>query len=344
MLRKLLSACGLLAVLAVIGLGVFLNQVWHFYLADKEADQELSDIVVAEGESFSSVADRLEEQGVVWSSFWFRVYGKISGRADQVQVGNHTLVVHDSYADNLKRLTETEVSNEVQVTIPEGYTIKQMGELLATKGLVTVEAWDAATNMFSPLVNHSFVVAAQKPEHVDLEGYLFPDTYRFAVDATAEQIAEIMIDTMEKRVDSLGDRRPTGDAEGMTMHEILTLASIVEREVRQPETMKNVADIFLKRLDIGMALQADSTVNYIIGGDKPSITLEQRDNTESPYNTYKYPGLPPGPISNPGVNAIEAVLHPIHNDYFYFLTTDSGDIYYAVTHDQHVQNKNRYLR
>ena len=150
-----------------------------------------------------------------------------------------------------------------------------------------------------------------------------------------------MLDTMADRVGDLG--RPIGDAATMTTHEILTLASIIEREVRQPSTMKNVADIFLKRLDIGMALQADSTVNYVIEGDSPSITLDQRDNTESPYNTYKYPGLPPGPISAPSANAIDAVLNPTANNYLYFLTTDDGEIYYAETHEEHVRNKVQYL-
>jgi UPF0755 protein len=181
------------------------------------------------------------------------------------------------------------------------------------------------------------VVVAQKPGDVDLEGYLFPDTYRFAYDASAEDIARIMLDNMAEQVNDAG--RPNGDAAEMTIHEILTLASIIEREVRQPSTMKNVADIFLKRLDIGMALQADSTVNYVIEGDSPSITLDQRDNTESPYNTYKYPGLPPGPISAPSANAIDAVLNPTANNYLYFLTTDDGEIYYAETHDEHVRNK-----
>jgi len=129
----------------------------------------------------------------------------------------------------------------------------------------------------------------------------------------------------------------------MTTHEILTLSSIVEKEVRTAETMNNVADVFLKRIAIGMALQSDATINFIIKGDDPSPTYEDLE-VHSPYNTYKHPGLPPGPISAPGLNALTAVFHPASNDYYYFLTTDAGDIYYAKTYDQHLENKRKYLK
>ena len=129
----------------------------------------------------------------------------------------------------------------------------------------------------------------------------------------------------------------------MTMHELLTLSSIVEKEVRTAETMKNVADVFLKRLDIGMALQSDATINYIIKGDNPSPLYSDLE-VESPYNTYKHAGLPPGPISAPGLNALNAVLHPASNTYLYFLTTDEGAIYYAETYEEHLRNKARWLK
>jgi UPF0755 protein len=342
-MRRLLVSCCLLllipAILAVVGL----NQVSRYFWQSPARDAVAQDFSVAAGQSFIVIAQGLAEQNLIANAMWLRITAELAGMTDSVKVGTYQLTPGQNYRTILETLTAGSTSTaDVRVTIPEGYTLKQMGELLAAEGLVAEADWAVATGQFSPLEAHPFVVSALKPDGVDFEGYLFPDTYRFAVDATAEEIAEIMLDNLAARVEKIG--QPRGDAEGMSLHEVLTLASIVEREVRQPDTMKNVADIFLKRLDIGMALQADSTVNYVTGGDSPSITLAERDNTDSPYNTYKYPGLPPGPISAPGLNAIEAVLDPIHNDYFYFLTTDSGQIYYAVTHDQHVENKNRYLK
>lgn len=341
MIKKMLMACGIILLLLSVGLFVFLNQIYQVFIRDPGKDVATQDFVVEEGESFVAMADRLEDQDFIASAFWFRIVAELAGLTNNIQSGVHAIVPKDNYSDILGALTSVASSNEVSVTIPEGYTIKQMGELLARKGLVSVEEWTEATSSTSSLESHAFVVAAQKPDDVDLEGYLFPDTYRFDVEATASDIATIMLDTMEARVDSLGT--PSGDAVGYTTHELLTLASIIEREVRRPETMKNVADIFLKRLDIGMALQVDSTVNYVTGGDSPSITIEERDNTDSLYNTYKYPGLPPGPISNPSLNALTAVYNPTPNDYLYFLTTDDGEIYYAKTHGEHVANKARYL-
>lgn len=342
MIKKFIFACGLLLVVLAVFFVVALNQVWHFALAHPKATEPIVPFVVDEGESFKSIALRLEEQDIVASAFWFRVAAELAGLSDDVKSGAHVLVVKTSYLSLLASLTDTPTGNEVKVTIPEGYTLAQMGSLLTDAGLVTPSEWQIVTGEDSPLEQNQFVLAAKKPDDVDLEGYLFPDTYRFATDATAEQIATEMLETMASRVARLGT--PSGDAAGYTTHELLTIASIVEREVRQPDTMRNVADIFLKRLEIGMPLQADSTVNYVTGGTDPSISLEDRDNVDSPYNTYKYPGLPPGPISAPSMNALTAVLNPTHNNYLYFLTTDEGEIYYAATYDEHLANKNQYLK
>lgn len=327
---------------AVVGIVFSLNQLNRYFWQDPKTEETSQDFVVENGQSFKAVAAQLKDDSIIANAFWFRVMAEFSGQTDDVRAGSFRLTKGENYKTILATLTAgTTEGVDVRVTIPEGYTLKQMGVLLEGKGLVTEADWAVATGLNSPLEADPFVVAAKKPENVDLEGYLFPDTYQFALTASAEDIAQIMLDNMAEHVSDLGIAR--GDAAGMTTHEVLTLASIVEREVRQPSTMKNVADIFLKRLDIGMALQADSTVNYITGGDDPSISLEDRDNTDSPYNTYKYPGLPPGPISAPSENALDAVLNPTHNEYLYFLTNDKGEIYYAETFAEHVRNKERYL-
>lgn len=343
MFKRCFSSCILLTVLAGIGFIMGVNQLSRYFWQNPAKDATAQQFVVEEGESFVAVAHALEEQKIIANAMWFRIGAEIAGSTDDVQIGTYALYPGEDYKTILAVLTAgTTVGVDIRVTIPEGYTLDQMAEILIDKGVVTAAEWQAATGVDSPLEAHPFVVAAQKPDDVDLEGYLFPDTYRFSADMGAVKIAEIMLVNMAEHVNDLGT--PDGDAAGMTTHEVLTLASIVEREVRQPDTMKNVADIFLKRLEIGMALQADSTVNYVTGGKDPSISFDDRDNTDSPYNTYQHPGLPPGPISAPSQNALQAVMDPIHNDYFYFLTTDDGEIYYAATNEQHAANKARYLR
>lgn len=343
MMKRCLSSCIFLGVIAGICFVVAINQLNRYFWQNPAKDAQAQEFVIADGESFVTIAHNLDNQHVIANYFWFRVMAEFAGLTDNVQAGKYLLTPGEDYKTILAILTAgTTEGKDIRVTIPEGYTLKQMGEVLATKGLVTVEEWKVATGQFSPLEEDPFVVKAEKPTEVDLEGYLFPDTYLFSVDATADEIAKIMLDNMAEHVGDLSS--PNGHAADMSLHEILTLASIIEREVRQPSTMKNVADIFLKRLEVGMPLQADSTVNYVIDGDDPSISLEDRDNTDSPYNTYKYPGLPPGPISAPSANAIDAVLNPTPNKYYYFLTTDDGEIYYAETNDEHVYNKNRHLK
>lgn len=315
-------------------------QSWRAYGQEPSADAPDIAFVVEEGESLTSVTERLDELDVIASPFWFKVTAVLSNRSTTLKPGTFIVKEDMNYGAILNLLSVAQ-SDEVTLTVPEGYSLAQIGELVAAKFAVPQAEWASLTGVNSPFESHAFVVAAAKPGNVDLEGYLFPDTYRFFADATGEEIVKKLIDTMAERVQPLGV--PSGDATGMTIHEVLTLASIVEKEVRTATTMQNVADVFLKRIAISMPLQSDATINFIIDGDDPSPTLADLE-VDSPYNTYKYPGLPPGPISNPGLNALTAVFQPASNPYYYFLTTDDGDIYYATTHDEHVANKMRYLR
>lgn len=334
--------------LPVIAVGLFIlggllayRQIHQYFFIEPSPQAESLGFRVAEGESVRSIATRLESMDVIPSAFWFRVSAKLSGLDEKIRVGTTTVQQGDRYADILGALIYPSGEEEVTVTIPEGYTLVQIGSTVrAALPHISEEDWLQATGASSSAAESDFVQDAEKPVDVDLEGYLFPDTYRFFEHATAEDVVFRMLRTMESRVRSLGE--PTGDAEGMTMHELLTLSSIIEREVRKSDEMREVADIFLKRLEIGMALQSDATVNYVTGGKDPSISLADRD-LDSPYNTYQYPGLPPGPISNPGMNALRAVWNPAENSYYYFLTDMQGKVYYAETHDEHVLNKARYL-
>ena len=334
---QILSAfVGAIVVFFLVASYLFANAAW---LRTPNIDAQDVTITVEDSDIFGTVAARLHQNNIA-SSFWLRVYARFFGN-ETVYPGTYVFQSGMSYSAIIDTLHSIQ-STSVRITIPEGFSLVQMGERIhAALPEISVEDWQFATSAKSELASDLFVVNAQKPVDVDLEGYLFPDTYEFNTDATADVIAETMLRTMETRVNEIGG--VTGDAAGMSMHEVLTLASIVEKEVRTAETMKNVADIFLKRLDIGMALQSDATINYIIGGDNPSPTYADLE-VDSPYNTYKNPGLPPGPISSPGLNALNAVLHPTHNEYYYFLTTDEGGIYYAETYEEHLRNKARWLK
>lgn len=185
-------------------------------------------------------------------------------------------------------------------------------------------------------------IASVKPRSASLEGYLFPDTYRvFADEALFQLTAKATAEMAQAVQDRLADAQPVPHS--LNVHEILTLASIVEREVATDQDRRNVADVFLKRLEIGMPLQSDATVNYVTGKSVTRPTLADLE-ASSAYNTYRNRGLPPGPIAMPSASAIQAVMHPLSNPYYYFLSAADGTTIFSRTGEEHSAAKARYLK
>ncbi|MDA1038366.1 MAG: endolytic transglycosylase MltG [bacterium] len=309
----------LLIILLIFFTGWYVGNQWWWRSPSSGA--EAVQFVIAEGSGVSIVADQLKKEKIIRSPILLKVYAKFTGQEDRVQVGDFELFKKMSAQSVLSIITNATAS-EVQVTLLEGWTLDDMGNYLDGLGVVSRAEW-------SKVATH------------DLEGYLFPDTYRFLKEVTAEEIVKRMREEMEEKITSA--MRAEMDRRGINMHEVLTMASIIEREVRGDKDRRMVSDLFWRRLDIGMALQADSTVNYVTGGKNPSISFVDRD-IDSPYNTYKYRGFPPGPISNPSLSSIEAAIYPESNDYFFFLTDPEGKVYYGRTLGEHSTNRALYLR
>lgn len=219
------------------------------------------------------------------------------------------------------REREVKESNEITITVPEGLNARQIGGLLEKKGLFP---------------GKDFVVAAEREE-----GFLFPDTYRFYKDAKPTDVIARMKENFNKKLTR--DILDEITAQKQTLKSVITMASILEEEVRDEEDMKIVAGILWKRIDRGMGLNVDAALTYVLG--KTSAELTGGDlKYDSPYNTYLYRGLPPTPISNPGLGTIIAALNPTVSKYFYYLTGRDGKTYYAETLEGHALNKRKYLR
>jgi UPF0755 protein len=180
-----------------------------------------------------------------------------------------------------------------------------------------------------------------KPKYVGLEGYLFPDTYRVYADATIKDIVTKMLENFGKKLTP--EMRLEIAKQKKTIFQVVTVASLVEAEARSDADRHLVADIIWRRLAFGMPLQLDSTVNYATGGKKAAISLAEQA-LNSPYNTYRYPGLPLGPINNPALTALQSAIYPEENNYWYFLTGTDGKMYYAKDLNGHNINKYRYLK
>lgn len=314
----------LIVVILLIGTVLAGSFVWDAFLSSPKRDASSIQTKIPEGLSVNAIARLLKDQKIIESKFFFKTFVRLADVESSLQAGTFEFKPGMSFRAIVSTLTNAQ-AQEIQMTIPEGYTKKQIGELtIKLFPHISIDDWNATEIK---------------------EGYLFPDTYRFRKDADAKTITEIMTITLKQRLAESDIIVPEHLVmeNGMTFHEVLTLASIVEREVRSKEDMAHIAGIFLTRLKIGMALQADSTVNYITGKADSAVSLSD-SQIDSPYNTYKILGLPPGPISNPGINAILAVLEPVQSDDLYFLTTQEGQVVYAKTFDEHVKNKYKYLK
>lgn len=239
---------------------------------------------------------------------------------------------------------------EVTLTIIPGWNLRQVAEYLVNKGFASstsqvyyytgepAKVYTKPWNKEIPSLANDFT---NRPALQSFEGYLAPDTYQVYKDAT---LREVIVKLLLQRNDEVDwqEIRRIEEESGHSWHEILTMASLVEKEARTPEDMAMVADIFWRRNKIKWALQSCATVNYITGKSDPAISGKDKA-IDSLYNTYKYPGLPPGPISNPGLAAITAVLYPTKNDYWYFMSDMSGNMHYAKTLEEHSQNRARFL-
>jgi len=333
----------LLGIAVLVGIVMSGSYFFDTYLISPDKDAQAMYVTIPEGASVEAIANQLQKQGIITSKLFFKIYVRLSGSV--LQAGTFVLEPGMSLRAVVRELGYA-AAQEVQVTIPEGFTLAQTGEVVAEAlPEIALADWESVASAQGRRVLTEDEILAGIPSDQGLEGYLFPDTYRFRADATAATVAETMVLTLKRRLAENGIAIPRNliFEGGLTFHEMITLSSIVEREVRDPEDMKLVAGIFFTRMKIGMALQADSTVNYVTGKSDTAVSLED-SRVDSPYNTYQNLGLPPGPISNPGMNAILAVLNPTDSDALYFLTTPEGEVIYAKSFDEHIANKYRYLK
>lgn len=300
---------------------------------------ESSYFTISSGESLSSIASQLEEHKLIKSQLVFKLYAKLTKKQSGLLAGKH-------YIDkglNIKQILEVlttggGVDNEIDITIIEGWHMTEIAEYLANRGIVDSRDFIDQASLENWQAEYGFLSAINAKT---IEGFLFPDTYRIFNDATAEDIIRKMLDNFDSKLSEYA--RSDIAKQNKTIFEVVTLASIIEREVPNNKDKKIIADIFLKRLRDGIALQSDATVNYVTGGDRPQPTYNDLE-IDSPYNTYRNRGLTPGPISNPGIDSILAVVYPESNPYYFFLTTlDDGTVIYSRTYQEHLTNKAKYL-
>ena len=279
-------------------------------------------IEIKKGSGLAEIAEDLKESGAIKSPYLFKAVLLSSFRQADVKAGHYFFETPMSMFGVSRRLTQGIYGIEpVRATIIEGWSNKQAGEYFEKLGLFKKEEWLSLTE--------------------GKEGYLFPDTYFFMPEVEAEGVIKTMSENFDKKViKGLGEEIVKS---GRKLEELIIMASILEKEASSYEDMRMISGILWKRLEFGIGLQVDATVSYVVG--KPSLELTDEDlAVDSPFNTYKYRGLPPAPIGNPGLEAIKAAITPTQTIYWYYLHDSDGEPHYAMTFEEHKRNKELYLR
>ena len=289
------------------------------------------------GESVRSIAHRLEADGIIYSRWFFLFSVWEQGVRGKTQAGDYLLNGTLTVPEIVFKLTNGGAESlSVTITFPEGWDSRKMAERLTASNLPGAD--------FLALVQHSdpkwwdqFPFLRTLPANASLEGFLFPDTYSFFKTATAEDIIAKMLGNFQSKFVDVAWN--TKDLKAHSLFDTVIMASIVENEVTTSDDRKLVADLFWRRIANGQRLESDATVKYVLRKNKIQHSFEET-RVDSPYNTYTHEGLPPGPIGNPGVDALAATLHPTPNRYVFFLSDPvTGETIFAQTFDEHIRNK-----
>jgi UPF0755 protein len=325
----------LAAVAAALALVVLAAGALWFRAAafgDRSLPGGETDVVVPAGSTAAEVARRLSSDGVIGSPLAFSLLARIEGVAGRIEAGEYRFPAHQTAADVLHRLV-TGQQVAVWVTIPEGFTAKEIAAQLEARGV-----GDAA-GYARYFLHGSIVVGGVRT--ASLEGFLFPDTYLIGLGASPETVAQVLTEQFRRELPV--DAAARAKRLGLTVPEVVTVASLVEREAKSDDERALMAGVYYNRLRRGMPLEVDATVEYTFAHHKDVITLDDLAR-DSPYNTYLHTGLPPTPIASPGRPSLLAAFHPQASDYLYYVYKGNGHHAFSRTLAEHNANVARYLR
>jgi UPF0755 protein len=316
---------GLIAVLLVVGAGV----IWVQHQLDPPGSPGAAvQVQVAKGMSVADIGKLLEQKGVISNATIFRYYARLTGGASSVQAGEYTFHKNESMGKAISILEKgAAVEEQVKLTIPEGLTLDEIADKVG-------ELPGRSADRFRELAKSGTIRSQYEPADVDsLEGLLLPETYEFNKSDDEEAILRRMVQTFDQTVTDLGIASAAQKLK-ITPYQAVIVASMVEREARVPEDRGPIARVIYNRLDQGMRLQIDATVLYALGEHKDTVLYSDL-NVDSPYNTYKVDGLPPGPIASPGKASLQAALQPTPGPWLYYvLSQPNGKHAFATTLDE----------
>ncbi len=334
----------LLLASAIIAAVIAGSTIAGFFEAQSGQSRERV-FVIKPGEGVNSISDSLYEQGLIKSKWDFEWYAWMIGE-NKFIAGEHKLNENMTIAQIASVLTSNPGNfEEYTVKILEGWNNREIAGYLEQGSIFEKDDFLKAAGYSDqnkePVIDlsddYEFLKDKKRP---GVEGYIFPDTYRIYKEASPEDLVRKALNNFDKKLTA--QMRDDIKKQGRSIYEIITLASIIEKEALTKEEKALVSSVFYNRLEIGMPLQSDATVNYATGKYERQPSYEDLE-TDSPYNTYKHSGLPPGPIGNPGIEAVKAAIYPADTDYLYFLHKTDGQIVLSKTYNEHIANKKKWL-
>ncbi len=290
-------------------------------------------VVVKPGMTTQAIGELLYEKGLIKNVLLFRVVAKLEGAEGSLKAGEYALSKAMTVKEMIGKLTRGETAYK-QFTIPEGFTIDQIAAFLEKNNLASAAKYKAFAAGYAP---YDYINPAANAKY-KAEGFVFPDTYRIAAGTSEEQLVKMMMSQFDSQFTPAMRQRA---AElGLSVREVVILASLVEKEAQVAAERPVIAGVFMRRLKLEMPLQSCATIQYILGYPKPELTVQDTE-LPSPYNTYQNMGLPPGPIASPGLAAIKAVLNPADTEFLYFFANKDGSHVFSRTYDEHLAAINR---
>lgn len=336
---KVLKVIGIIIVILIIAALLFTAGVVAgvYYVMVPPGGANPVKIEVAKGASAGEIADKMEKAGVIRNALLFRVVVRMAEAGRDIKPGKYMIDPNDNMMEILHQLRKG-IGKLRLVTIPEGLTLPQVAKLMEEKDVVSEEDFLNAAS------EKMFAVNGRTLEN--LEGYLLPDTYDIPARYDASRVIEVLVESFKDKVVPLYKRKKDNLPRKLSLHQVVTLASMVEREAKVPDERPIIAAVYYNRLKKGMKLECDATVQYALGKNKEVLKYSDLE-VKSPYNTYLHKGLPPGPICNPGISSIKAVLEPKDVDYLYYVRNDvkdDGSHVFSKTYSEHQRAIRKYQK
>ncbi len=319
------------AILAVLALVVFTVQLNHRGNNKGFAIGGTQLVVVKDGMTTADIAVLLHDKKLVRDPAAFRMEARLKGLATKLQAGAYQIDGGMSNSQIVNVMVKGRIK-EVRFTVPEGYSVVKTARKLQNEGLGSADKFIAAAKDYAP---YDYMQTSDPNVLYKAEGFLFPATYDFPVGASEEDMLKTMVEQFDKEMRASGVAKTVADRK-QSLRDVVNMAAMVELEAVFPEEQPLIAGVFLKRVAIGMPIQSDTTIQYLLGEQKEVVTFADT-KIASPYNTYQNPGLPPGPIASPGLGAIKAVLTPQDTDYLYFVAEKDGHHRFSKTYAEHLK-------